>query len=134
MRPLILSENSDRYCESARAFSLAELLIVIAVTTIVGAASYPVINNLSGASSYAEANAKAEALTAAKIQFRKSDPSADTDWNAAATDSAKFQQLRPFLKGAPAELTLAEYSAETPYNQFNFGTKLRDRVTVNRTD
>ena len=134
MRHLILSNNSDRPRESERAFSLPELLLVVVVTTIVGAASYPVINNLSGASSYAEANAKAESLTAAKILFRKSDPTADATWNSAASDAAKFDQLRPFLQGAPAGLTLSDYAAETPYDQFNFGTKLRDRVTLASAD
>lgn len=127
---LILSNNSDRQ----KAFSLPELLLVVVVTTVVGAASYPVINNLSGASSYAEAKAKAEALTAAKIQFKKSDSTADLDWSSAGDDFAKFQQLRPYLKGVRADLTLAEYTADPPYDQFHLGMKLRDRVTVNGVD
>ena len=83
---------------------------------------------------YAEADAKAEALTAAKIHFRKSDPAAGTDWSGAGDDSEKFRQLRPFLQGTAVGLTLRKYVADTPYDQFDFEARLRDRVTLNSAD
>ena len=112
------------------AFSLPELLLVIAVLTIISAASYPIINNFSSASAYAEAKAKAEALTAAKILFYKSDPNAEKTWNATNSDSSKFSKLKPYLYGASNDLTIPHYAADPPYDQFDFGNGIRDRVTV----
>ncbi len=115
-------------------FSLPELLIVIAVMAIVGTASYPIVNNLGEASNHAEAKAKAETLTAAKIVYKKSDPGAETAWEATDSDTARFQLLRDYLDGVSDQISLAEFAADPPYHQFNFGAGIRDRVTVIETE
>ena len=130
MRHLILKNSHRQLRRDAKAYSLPELLLVVVVTTVIGVASYPVIGNLSGASSYAEAHAKAEALTAAKILYRKSDPEANASWQGTNEDSARFGLLRPYLQGLPSDASLADFNADPPYDQLNLGSTLRDRVSV----
>lgn len=113
-----------------KAFSLLELLLVISVFTIISAASYPIINNFGTASDYSEAQAKAEALTAAKILYWKNDATAEASWDAAGTDSSKFDLLKPYLEGVASGVSLTQFAAAPPYHQFDLGAGYRDRVTI----
>ncbi len=115
---------------SATAFSLPELLLVIAVFSAVSTASYPIFNNISAASAYHKAEAKAEALTAAKILYHKSDANAAASWNAAADEAAQFTLLKPFLTGIDSEDTLDDFAAAAPYNDFDLGNTTRDPVSI----
>ena len=104
--------------------------MVIAVFSVISSASYPIINNFGAASAYNSAQAKAEALTAAKIIYAKSDADADTDWSTAADDDAKFALLLPYFKDLDEETTLADFAADAPYHQFTLGAQVHSLVSV----
>ena len=111
-------------------FSLPEVLVVMAVLSILGATSLPIVQNLSTGVHHDRAVAKAEALTTAKILFHKTNPDAANDWGSASDDAARFVLLRTYLQGDGVPDSLSAYQEQAPYDQFDLGTHLRDRVHV----
>jgi prepilin-type N-terminal cleavage/methylation domain-containing protein len=84
------------------AFSLIELVIVIAIIAVIAGIILPNISGTNDAAKQQRAIAAAEALNAAQVTYRiKNGTSA---WNAAADDTC-YTQLLPYLTYAQDSLT-----------------------------
>ncbi len=108
-------------------FSMPELLLVIGIIGVISALSYPFVRGFNTANTHAEAQAKADALTAAKILFYRTDPIAAEKWQATA---APFELVKPYLYTTDDSLSLSEYAAAAPYDSFDFGSGVLDPVSV----
>ena len=115
---------------SSHGYSMAELLLVISIIGVISALSYPVVRNFSSANAYAEARSKAEALTAAKVLFYRSDPYAKSKWDNAQGDGPRFDLIKSFLDIDSANSSLDEYAAAPPYNAFELGDDVRNAVKL----
>lgn len=118
------------FSSKTRGFSFPELLLVVSIIGVISALSYPIVRNFASANTYAEAQAKAEALTVAKILFYRTDPLASEKWSSAANEEAQFALVQDFLYQAEASLTLADYLPPVPFNEMELGEDIRDPVLV----
>lgn len=113
-----------------RGFSFPEVLLVVSVIGVLSALSYPVVKNFASSNHLAEAQTKAEALTVAKILFYRTDPISEEKWEAAKSDNAKFNLVKPYLYQVAEGSNLSQYSVSPPYNKFVFGEHVKDPVYV----
>lgn len=109
------------------AFSLLELLIVVAVLGTLATIIIPSVSGAREAAQRQRAIARAEALNLAQVRLKLASPSAATDWTAAGSDAARYLLLVPHLSFAPA--TLTDYNdADDPYS-YSFGS-LDEKVSI----
>ncbi len=85
------------------AFSLIELIVVVAVMAVLAAAIIPSISGTREAASDQRAIAAAEALNLAQTRYRME--KGVSAWNAASGHSAKYLLLVPYLEYGDATLT-----------------------------
>lgn len=86
-----------------RAFSLVEVLAAVAVIGIITFLAIPNIVQVKKDSEDSLAMSRAAALNMAQANYlRAKGDQAETDWDSAATDEAKYTALIPYLAFAPA--------------------------------
>jgi len=78
-------------------FTLAEMIIGLAIMGIMAAIALPVISRTKDASSFSEAKAKAQILNCAKEAYKIRVGSIDNEFNSSGSDERRFELLIPYL-------------------------------------
>jgi prepilin-type N-terminal cleavage/methylation domain-containing protein len=113
-----------------RGFTVAEILLVLAIMGIIGAVGTPMYLNLREAAEQKAAIAKANTLNAAMLAFRDKIADPDTKWTAASSDAAKFTLLVNNGCLPMASTSLTTY-APVGYT-YAFSTNLITKVTLKK--